>query len=311
MNQAIETICGVVVTYHPSAEVAGTCAALVEECGRLIVVDNGSGRETCQWLAALPGVEVISLPENCGVAQALNVAFARAADLGFAWVLACDQDSIPRSGLMAALWNSHLSKPNAAVVGPRIVEGALGGREYRWLQPHPWCRWWFQRAPCRGADLTDVSMVMTSGSLIELACWRALGGFDERLFIDYVDTDFCLRCRQHGRLVAVSAAARLDHQLGRREQRKFLGHTFYPTNHPPFRHYYIARNRVLMLRRHGLRFLHWTFFDLAAAGLWLFRVLVFEQAKATKLKAMALGTWDGLRGRSGPAPARRMAALSP
>jgi rhamnosyltransferase len=209
-------------------------------------------------------------------------------------------------GLAAALWKSHLSEPRAAVVGPRIVESSLGGREYHWLRPHPWCRWWFQRVPCRGADLIDVSMVMTSGSLIELACWRAFGGFDERLFIDYVDTDFCLRCRTAGRLIAVSAAARLDHQLGRREQRKFLGLAFYPTNHPPIRHYYIARNRVLMLRRHGLQFPHWMFFDLAAAGLWLFRVLAFEQAKRTKLKAMLRGTWDGLRGQGGPCPPGRL-----
>jgi rhamnosyltransferase len=90
-----------------------------------------------------------------------------------------------------------------------------------------------------------------------------------------------------------------------------MGHAFYPTHHFPLRHYYIARNRVLMLRRHGLRFPHWMFFDLAAAGLWLFRVLAFEQAKAAKLKAMALGTWDGLRGRSGPCGPQRIAALSP
>jgi rhamnosyltransferase len=306
MEHAVQKICGVVVTYHPEADVEQTYASIVAECGRTIIVDNDSGAETCQWLGALPGVELISLPENRGVAQALNVGFARAAELGFAWVMTFDQDSFPQPGLAAALWKSHLSEPHAAVVGPRIVESALRKREYRWLRPHPWCRWWFQRAPCRGADLTDVSMVVTSGSLIELVCWRGLGGFDERLFIDYVDTDFCLRCRAAGRLIAVSAAARLDHQLGRREQRKFLGLAFYPTNHPPTRHYYIARNRVLMLRRHGLQFPHWMFFDLAAAGLWLFRVLAFEQAKGTKLKAMLRGTWDGLRGQGGPCPPGRL-----
>jgi len=38
-----------------------------------------------------------------------------------------------------------------------------------------------------------VTMLVTSGSMIELATWQALGGFDEGLFIDYIDTDYCLR----------------------------------------------------------------------------------------------------------------------
>jgi rhamnosyltransferase len=308
MNHAAGAFCGVMVTFHPPEGVEKNCAAFVAECGQVVVVDNGSGEEVCRTLAAVPGACLISLAENRGVAQALNAGCTQAAELGYSWVIAFDQDSYPEPGFAAALWNSHLAAPQAAVVGPRIVENALGGHDHRWLRSHPWCGWWFQRAPCRDGDLTDVSVVMTSGSLIEMACWRALGGFDERLFIDCVDTDYCLRWLTAGRL---SAGSRLDHQLGQRTQPRFLGRTFFPTNHLPIRHYHVARNRVLMLRRQDFRFPHWMFFDLMVAGLWLFRMLAFEQHKGAKLKAMVLGTWDRLRGRFGPCGARRMAALSP
>jgi rhamnosyltransferase len=157
--------------------------------------------------------------------------------------------------------------------------------------------------------MPDVSMVITSGSLVNTVDFGSLGGFDEGFFIDYVDTDFCLRCRAAGWRIAVSADARLEHHLGRRETRELAGMVFHPTNHPPLRHYYIARNRVAMIRRHGWREIHWLSFEGAATGLWLFRVLAFERQKITKLRAMVLGTWDGLLGRFGECPPARRRSL--
>src|SRR5690606_15023713 len=158
-----------------------------------------------------------------------------------------------------------------AVIGPLIVEVGLE-RSHRWLRPNPVCRILFQRILCEDVDLRGLTVVVTSGALTDLRCWEAVGGFDEALFIDFVDTDYCLRCRAAGRTIAVCAAAKLRHQLGRRETRRVGGFTFHPTHHAPLRHYFLARNRVRMVRRHW-RELHWLFFELGAAGLWSFRVL--------------------------------------
>ena len=49
-------ICGVVVTFHPAEEVAENLRAMVRECGRVLVVDNGSPPEAAARLAAVPGV---------------------------------------------------------------------------------------------------------------------------------------------------------------------------------------------------------------------------------------------------------------
>ena len=305
----------VVVTYHPAGDVESRLERMAAQGGSLLVVDNGSA-EDCGGLKEIcerHTWELIGNPANLGLAAALNQGVRRMAGRGLHWVLLFDQDSAPApdmSECLIATLQRHPASERVAVVGP-VFQDLNTGRRHRVLRQHPRWPWLFQKVSNATNDLPAVSMVITSGALLRVTAFDEVGPFDEAFFIDYVDTDFCLRCRQHGRLIAVSAAARLDHQLGRREQRRFLGHTFYPTNHPPLRHYYLARNRVLMLRRYGRRFPHWTLFDLAAAGLWLFRVLAFEQAKAIKLKAMALGTWDGLRGRSGPAPAWRMAVLSP
>jgi rhamnosyltransferase len=297
-------LCAVVVTYRPAKSTAENLAEIVREFGRVLVVDNGSTEEARSWIAAIPGVEMLALGENLGVAVALNRGAAYALESGSEWIVAFDQDSRPEPGFLNALWSAHERLPQAWVIGAHIIESALGG-DYRWLRPQ--ARWpgFFERVQCHGQDLPDVTMVITSGALTSLEGWRKLSGFDERLFIDFVDTDFCLRVRRAGRRVSVCASARLHHQMGHREQRRLFGCTFHPTHHAPIRHYYIARNRLPTLRRHGWRELHWGVFEVTVAGLWLFRVLTFEKQRWCKIKAMILGTWDGLMDQSGPCPLKR------
>jgi hypothetical protein len=59
-------------------------------------------------------------------------------------------------------------------------------------------------------------------------------------------------------------------------------------------------------RQHALAVPHWALFDLAYACFNGFRVITLEREKWSKLKAMVLGTWDGLRGRTGPCPEARL-----
>jgi rhamnosyltransferase len=303
----IERSCGIVVTYFPGDELEHNLRAVAAECAHVIVVDNGSGAKTHERIAAVGGIELVGLEHNRGIAAALNIGARLALERGFQWAITFDQDSCPSPGFAAELHATQAKYPSAAVIGPRIDEAGLQ-RRHLWLRPHPGFRSWFQRVPCVGSDLVDVTMVVSSGALTDLNGWAKLGGFDEALFIDYVDTDYCLRARRIGRTIAVSAGALLRHHLGRRESRQFAGLTFHPTNHGAVRHYYIARNRIRMLRRHA-RELHWLAFEAAATSLWVFRVLALESQKGAKFKAMFLGTWDGLRGRSGECPPWRLKAL--
>jgi rhamnosyltransferase len=302
-------LCGVVVTYHPPENVGENLRAIAAECGRVFVIDNGSGAMTQAALAAIPGVELVSLEKNLGLAAALNLGARRAAEAGCSWMVTFDQDSTPRTGMMAALRAAHLRNPAAAVIGPSIQDLVSGSKPYRWMRRHP--RWpgLFQRIACAGGDLLEVTMVITSGSLVDLAVWQQLGGFDETLFIDYIDTDYCLRVIRAGRRVGVASEAVLDHRLGERRNVRLLGQEFRPTHHAAFRHYFIARNRVRILRRHALAVPHWALFDLSFACFNGFRVVAFEPEKSLKLKAVFLGTLDGLLGRFGECPPARRRSL--
>lgn len=302
-TDAHNDLVAVMVTYNPSRDVVENLRAVVAECGGVIVVDNGSGDDVCALLSGLPGVQLISLAENLGIATALNRGMERAEELGRRWVVTFDQDSTPEPGMVAAMLATASRSPQEVVVGPRIREAALGGA-FRWLRVHPSFPLFFERVPCEERDLERISMVITSGALTSVRNWRNLGGYDERFFIDFVDTDFCLRHLERGGRIAVSSAAGLRHHLGRREQRRLLGVPFNPTHHPAIRHYYIARNRILMMQRHADAAGHWLTFECAAALMWLTRVLLFEQSRGRKLAAMCVGTWHGISECFGPCSER-------
>ncbi len=312
LRREAASCCGLVVTYQPDERVKENLRAVIRECGRVIVVDNGSEATWRDSVRSWAGVELIANGRNLGLAAALNQGARRAVEWHCAWIIAFDQDSRPGPGFRQALFGTLAAHPESgrvAVVGSNVREMGAGGRNHRWLRPHPWLPGAFARVRARGHDLPSVTRVITSGSLLRVAAFNEVGPFDEDLFVDFVDTDFCLRCRRRGHLIAVSAAAGLEHAYGHREVRRWLGFAVHPTNHPALRHYYIARNRVPMMRRHAWREPHWFFFDCGAALLWFFRVLAVEDHKGKKVLAMLLGTWDGLRGRLGACPEDRRCQL--
>lgn len=301
--------CAVVVSYHPGPEVELILRRVVEECGLALVVDNGSSDADLARLSSVPSVQVMPQGRNLGIATALNLGVDRAAELGFSHAILFDQDSRPERGFAAALATTAAAHPRAAIVVPRIVEQGSSSRPYLWARRHPAIPFAFQRVACVGADLPEVTMAITSGSLVEIDAWRALGGMDESLFIDYVDIDHCLRVVRSGRTIAVSAGAVLLHRLGNRRERRLAGVTLRPTNHEPVRHYFMARNRVRLWRRHACARPEWAAFDLSYLVYNTLRVLLSESARWRKLKAMTLGTWDGLLGRFGPCPPARERSL--
>jgi rhamnosyltransferase len=295
-------LCAVVVTYHPDDDVVANLGLLVQECSRVLVVDNGSPVAQQTAMALVPGVTLLPQKENIGLAAALNLGLTRALELGCEWAVTFDQDSRPEPGMVQAMWATHRMLPEAKVVGPRIHEEGSVAANYRWVARHKTWPFLFRRLPCTGTDLPEVTMMVTSGSMLDLAEWRRLGAFDAGLFIDYIDTDYCLRVIRAGGKVAVAGQALLRHRLGARASQVFMGREFRPTHHAAFRHYYMARNRVAMWRRHAWAVPHWAAFDLSFALYNYTRVLLFERERWAKLKSILRGTWHGLRGITGPMP---------
>lgn len=298
-------VAGVIVTYFPDDGFADRLAAIAEETNPVVVVNNSADatvRGRLRALCAQAGARLVENPANRGLGAALNTAFAELARDGHEWAIAFDQDSMPDLGFAAALREAARAAGEArpAVVGANWYEEARSDHYSRHLRKNARLSLAFIRS-IADRDLPDATFVITSGSLFHLPTWRELGGFDAGLFLDLVDTDYCLRARAAGREVRVAARARLRHRRGAKRAVRFAGRTWWPAFMPESRLALLFRNRLLLFRRHGRRFPHWVGYELAYGGKIVAEIVFLEDRKLAKLRACLRGTWQGLINRQ-PAP---------
>ena len=292
-----------IVTFHPDSGWPDRLSEVSREHARIVVVDNSTlpeaRRHIASIVAATPGATLHSLPSNPGIGAALNLAFSTLAGEGHACAVAYDQDSTPEPGFAAAITATVSAHPRAAVIGANWTDPRRPGSSALFLRPgHPFGLG-FRRIRAEH-DLTGLFCVITSGACFDLDVWRSLNGFDAGLFLDLVDTDFCLRARDAGYDIAASAQARLLHHRGDKRTVRLLGHDFHPAHAPAFRLRCLSRNRMVLFRRRQLRPLAWSTYELAYGSKLLLDALLLEDRRLVRLAAMLRGTCEGLLNRTGP-----------
>ncbi len=302
-----DPLAAVIVRFNPPPGFDQRVAHTAAQCDFTVVVDNGSSHAWSPDPAHLPASESLHQLHNAGnlgIATALNQGIRYAARRGARSVFLLDHDSTPLPGCVGRLQRTlrqHDDMPVAAAV-PRI----------RYGHPDIRCRWPATSGSGHsvrfrfvyGARVTQpvpVDLAISSGMLLDVEHWQRLGGFDENLFIDLVDTDYCLRARRQGLRILAEPRAIVQHSLGDVEKRTLFGRMVaYPTHHNALRHYYISRNRIALIRRHAQRFPSWFVYETLGAAKLITKVVAFEQDRRDKVAATLVGTWHGLRRRSGP-----------
>jgi rhamnosyltransferase len=280
----------VIVTHHPGEAFPERLRELAAQFREVVIIDNHSGPDELTSLRTLAAnqTNLLLIPnrENLGVAAALNQGCRAAAQSGAVWVATFDQDSTPGADFMsrvAAEWALEPERDGIGLVGVnfRLASGTCLVRE--------------------GAGLADARAVITSGSLLRLDAWKDAGPFREDFFIDEVDHEFALRLRRRGWRVKVTRRVLMRHTVGSPQGHHLGAWRPVLSHHSALRRYYMVRNRILLARAHlgfDPRFVCCQLGRSVREGA---TVLLFEPQKAAKLRAMAEGLLDGLRGRSGRA----------
>jgi rhamnosyltransferase len=280
------SVAGVVVLYRPGPEVLENVRSYASQVAFTYAVDNSETTDPAfaSELELLSHVAYVANKGNLGVAAALNVGARRAIADGYERLLTMDQDSVATPGMVDAML-ACFSEPGVGKVGlvsPFHVQ--VGGAP---------------RAP-RGRCV-QVLTPMTSGSLLDLSAYGAVGPFLNELFIDQVDNEFCLRLRAAGYTVLEAGEATLHHRVGDVRFHRFPA-PMYSTNHSPVRRYYMTRNRFYVGRMYRDSFPEFRRFELRQVVKDVVKILLYESQKAEKLLMMAKGYRDYRRGRLGSYP---------
>ena len=258
-------ICAVIASFNPARSLIDNVAAVLPQVDSVVVVDDGSG-EGCEEILKLveeSGAVVLRQGANLGLACALNRGARYALARKYQWIATFDQDSGAPAGLideMLSAYESCLMKSSVGILSPFHYDpsrGKISGMKKG-----------YEKLPYAQAEA-----VITSGCLIKKEVFAAAGYFEEKLFIDYVDFEFCLRARSKGYLIIQAPKAVLRHRFGDISQRGLFGMNFYPTNHGFVRKYYNARNRFIVYKKNIFIYPSWVI-----GGLYKFMKMLAKTA---------------------------------
>lgn len=279
----MQTVLGIVVLYHPEKSLGTNLASYIHDTDHLLLIDNSE--VATPWLTDVTQgfgskVTVITNNENKGIATALNQGLEYASSNGFDWALTMDDDSSFKEGALPLLKQFAFSADmSLAIAAPfHLTPKAIHHVS---------------------AETKDLYITMTSGNLLRVDAWRKVGRFEDKLFIDSVDHEYCLRLRKAGYKITRVNNAVLFHPLGEIVYHRMLFLKLKTTNHSALRRYYITRNRFYVMSRYwsfDFKFFRREFFETIKS---FFAVLLFEKEKGKKLRAMIRGTRDFFAGRYG------------
>ena len=207
----------IILNWNGWAHTVG-CLTALRECTyqrmTLVVVDNGStDNSVAQIRAAFPDVLVLKSGTNLGFAGGNNLGIRNALTHGADYVWLLNNDTKPDPHALSALVAKALTDTTIGAVAsicyyadsPSTVQAWAGARVNLWtgsaclsIKPRP--DEWFHA-------LNGTSL------LISRAAIENIGLLDERFFLYWEDTEFCLRLRQHGWRLAAAADSRVLHKV--------------------------------------------------------------------------------------------------
>ena len=279
-------VAAVVTTFQGCDSIRPNLERIAAQVDVVIIVDDSGDpfRAKSVNYADIGNVMVLQNDDNLGIAAALNRGVAQAALMGCHWVITLDDDTLVSTSYMDEVFNFVQTGTQPAA---GLIACSRGGGN-----PRP-------TGNDNGNGFTIKRTLITSGCVFELQTFRDVGGFDESLFIDLVDFDFCTKLRKSGRAIVLLDKVGMEHRVGNSRTARLLGKSVVIYNHSPFRLYYQMRNVFAFARK------HLTFDPVLSLYLLLdvlrlpLKALLFEQEKHARFFYLATGLQDGLLGRAG------------
>ena len=275
-------LAAVVVFYNPSEKNIQNIDKYVKSVDQLYIVDNSC--DDVKRYKDTNKIKYIKFGDNKGIAYALNKGANEAISEGFHWLLTLDQDSQITTDVIEEL-KKFIIKNNSKKIGLVSPYQDIEGEE-----------------EIKDVEFEEMLEVMTSGNIINLNAYKKIGGFKDWLFIDCVDTDYCLNLNVHGYKVLRLNKVKMKHQLGHLKVHTFLGKKYPCYNHGPIRRYYIVRNNFYIYQMYHKKYPEYCHRLLTIQKGQVKRILAFEKQKFKKIKMMYCGYKDFKNGIKGKCP---------
>lgn len=218
---------------------------LLNENVLVYIIDNNSKNLNLDIYNAR--LKILELSENMGIAFAQNQGISCAIKDGVKFIVFFDQDSTITENYINSIQNDYLYLQNRGIkvgaIGPRFIDERYGFY-YKTVD--------ISNSGLRSKlDVSNIteplhsSLLISSGSFVSVETLQKVGFMRENYFIDYVDTEWCIRAESLGYKNYVSSKTIMQHAIG---DNILQFRWFNVPVHSPFRRYYRVRNALYLLR---------------------------------------------------------------
>lgn len=287
-------VVAIIVSYNPDKNLLDSVNLLISQVEKIIIVDNGSIEAKRKDISSIKDIdneriEVIFNEENLGIATALNIGVREALKQGFNWILTMDQDSKASKDMvekMFEVYNNIDEKERKSILSifPNFVDKRIQSIE--------------ENSVMNTYEYVDADI--TSGNLVKAEVFDKVGFFDDSLFIDLVDTDFCMRLNEKNIKMIKVRDAILYHSLGESQSVKSIFGKFNTSNHSALRRYYMTRNRFYIWEKYKDLNSFTLNRDKKLFKKEFIKIILGEKDKVNKIKMVFKGYKDykkGIRGK--------------
>lgn len=283
-----------VVLYNPDDTIFENILTYGNYVDKLIVIDNSLKKNNflIDKLSEVFESKLIYINnnDNLGIATALNQACDKAIELQFKWILTMDQDS-------SFINFDHYKKCLEKVQNVNNVALLAANTDKEGYSN-------FDINECSCNYREDKFSVITSANIVNLEYFEEIGRFNDKLFIDMVDYDYCLRINIKKFKILYFPDVFVEHKLGEVHLRTniFTRKKKYKTEHNAQRAYYICRNSLYLSKNYG-KYFSKEFGMLHILNIVFIhdvtKILLYEIDKWNKLKAKFIGLYHFLINRYG------------
>jgi len=291
-------IYSIIVCYNPDVSNLFQTYKTLTECNSHVLVIDNTEKSYITVYKNYPDCTFFPLGENTGIAHAQNVGIKYAINLGAEVIILFDQDSkINNNFLSNLLLPLKVDKP--CVISPvhfdidndyeypsmKLNKYGLLSKVYKGNKSEPY----------------NVDAVIASGTAVTAVTFGIVGLMDEDYYIDYVDTDWCLRSSSMNIPIQVTPDAVMRHSIGTRSVDFGMMRGYI---HNPLRSYYKIRNSFILFRKDYITLLM-ALKEIITILIHQFVLLFFVKNKTEYIKNYYVAVIHGVKGIVGEKPINR------
>ncbi len=192
----VDKVAAGIVLFYPDKERLRKCLDSLRKQVPCIIIFDNSTNETSVFNDE-KDIIYLTHHKNYGVSFALNEIFKKGRALGFEWIITMDQDTIVPDS-MVSNFSKYFAFDNVGIICPQVIDKR---RKYMYAEEPK-------------EDISFIDSCITSASCTKISIWEEIGGFDNFLFIDFVDTDYCKRLILNGYKIIRCNHIVIDQQFG-------------------------------------------------------------------------------------------------